>query len=83
MQHATQFCGIHIHLTERPHDPLSTQTILKNSQDDAHEVMLRLVKSKVDEFMLLTNNINWNLDEVPQNASEYPLLFEVAQVLTY
>jgi len=33
--------------------------------------MLRLVKSKVDEFMLLTDNINWNPDEVPQNGNEY------------
>jgi len=71
MQHAAQLCGIPMRLAERPHAALSARTVLKNSQDAAHEAMLRLVKSKVDEFMLLTDNINWNPDEVPQNGNEY------------
>jgi len=71
MQHATQFCGIPMCVAERLHVALLAQIVLKNSQDVAHESMLRLVKNKVDEFMLVTDNINWNVHEVPQNGSEY------------
>lgn len=70
-QHAAHLCGIPIRLAERSQAALAARSVLKNSQDAAHEAMLRLVKSKVDEFMLLTDNINWVPDEVPQNGNEY------------
>eukprot|EP01018_Ginkgo_biloba_P036928 Gb_11580 [translate_table: standard] len=70
-QHAAQLCGIPMRLAGRPNAALSARSVLKSSQDAAHEAMLRLVKSKVDEFMLLTDNINWTPDEVPQNGNEY------------
>ena len=71
MQHAAQLCDIPMRLAKRLHAALSARSVLKNSQNVAHEAMLRLVKSKVDEFMLLTDNINWNPDELPQNGNEY------------
>eukprot|EP01018_Ginkgo_biloba_P027827 Gb_27085 [translate_table: standard] len=66
-KHAAQLSGIPIRLAERPH----SQSVLKRSQDAAHETMLRLVMTKVEDFMQLTDNINWAPDDVPQNGNEY------------
>lgn len=66
-RHAAQLCGIPIRLAERSH----SQSLLKSAQDAAQETMLKLVKSKVEEFMLLTDNINWAADEFPPNGNEY------------
>lgn len=66
-RHAAQLCGIPIRLAERSH----SQSVLKSAQDAAQETMLKLVKSKVEEFMLLTDNINWAADEFPPNGNEY------------
>lgn len=70
-QHAAKLCGIPTRLVEGPHGALSAQATLRNSQAVAHDTMLKLVKSKVDEFMNLTLNINWNPEEPPQVANDY------------
>uniref|UniRef100_A0A0D6QTR7 Exocyst complex component n=1 Tax=Araucaria cunninghamii TaxID=56994 RepID=A0A0D6QTR7_ARACU len=66
-KHAAQLCGIPLRLAERPRP----QSVLKSAQDAANETMLRLVNSKVEEFMVGTENINWVADDVPQNGNEY------------
>lgn len=66
-KHAAQLCGIPLRLAERPR----VLSMLKSSQDAATESMIRLVNSKVEEFMQLTDNINWVADEFPPNGNEY------------
>lgn len=70
-QYAAQLCGIPVRLVDRPHAMLAARSVLQKSQGAAHEQMLILVKSKVDEFMQLTDNINWTPDDPPQNGNEY------------
>lgn len=70
-QHAAKLCGIPTRLVEGPHGALSAQTTLRNSQAVAHDTMIKLVKTKADEFMSLTMNINWTPDEQPQVPNDY------------
>lgn len=70
-QYAAQLCGIPVRLVDRPHALLTARSVLHTSQGAAHEQMLILVKSKVDEFMQLTDHINWTPDDPPQNGNEY------------
>ena len=69
--HAAKLCGIPTRLVEGPHGALSAQTTLRNSQAVAHDTMIKLVKTKADEFMSLTMNINWTPDEQPQVPNDY------------
>ncbi|KAH9305644.1 hypothetical protein KI387_010048 [Taxus chinensis] len=66
-KHAAQLCGIPLRLAERPR----AQSVLKSSQDATYETMLRLLNSKIEEFMKLTDNINWAAEDFPQNGNEY------------
>ncbi|KAH7424634.1 hypothetical protein KP509_11G016800 [Ceratopteris richardii] len=70
-RYAAQLCGIPVRLIDRPQASLAAKSVLLTSQGAAHERMLILVKSKVDEFMQLTDNINWAPDDPPQNGNEY------------
>ncbi|KAL3699957.1 hypothetical protein R1sor_017979 [Riccia sorocarpa] len=70
-EHAAKLCGIPMRVVEGPHGALSARAVLRQSQAVAHEQMLKLVKSKVDEFMSLTANINWSPDEPPLSGNEY------------
>lgn len=70
-RYAAQLCGIPVRLVDRPQASLAAKSVLLTSQGAAHEQMLVLVKSKVDEFMQLTDNINWTPDDPPQNGNEY------------
>ncbi|XP_024398733.1 exocyst complex component SEC15A [Physcomitrium patens] len=70
-QHAAKLCGIPTRLVEGPHGALSAQSVLRNSQAVAHDTMIKLVKSKVDEVMNSTLNINWSPDDPPQGANDY------------
>ncbi|ERN20311.1 hypothetical protein AMTRI_Chr06g178060 [Amborella trichopoda] len=71
LRHAAQLCGIPVRLAERPHASLSARAVFKTSQDAAYHALLKLVNSKLDEFMALTDSINWTSDEVQQNGNEY------------
>ncbi|OAE28606.1 hypothetical protein AXG93_2175s1900 [Marchantia polymorpha subsp. ruderalis] len=70
-EYAAKLCGIPMRLVDGPHGTLSGRAVLRQSQAVAHEQMLKLVKSKVDEFMLLTGNINWTPDDPPLSGNEY------------
>ncbi|XP_031495388.1 exocyst complex component SEC15A-like [Nymphaea colorata] len=67
LKQAAQLCGLPVRVAERPHASLSARAVLKTSQDAAYDALLKLVNSKVDEFMCLAENINWTADEVQQN----------------
>ncbi|CAK9188548.1 unnamed protein product [Ilex paraguariensis] len=71
LQHAAQQCGIPVRSVERPQASLTAKVVLKTSRDAAYLALLSLVNSKLDEFMSLTENVNWTLDDTPQNGNEY------------
>ncbi|KAJ7539673.1 hypothetical protein O6H91_11G104900 [Diphasiastrum complanatum] len=70
-EHVGRLCGIPMRLVDSPHGILAAKDVLRKSQVVAHERMLELVKSKVDEFMALTAHINWTPDDPPQNGNVY------------
>ncbi|XP_002526198.2 exocyst complex component SEC15A [Ricinus communis] len=71
LRHAAQLCGIPVRSVERPKAVLTAKVVLKTSRDAAYLALLNLVNTKLDEFMALTENINWTSEEQSQNGSEY------------
>lgn len=71
LQHAAQQCGIPIRSVERSQGSLTAKIVLKTSRDAAYLALLSLVNAKLDEFMNLTENINWTVEEAPQQGGEY------------
>ncbi|OMO51475.1 Exocyst complex subunit Sec15-like protein [Corchorus olitorius] len=69
--HAAQLCGIPVRSVERPQASLTAKVVLKTSRDEAYLALLNSVNSKLEEFMSLTENINWTAEEVSQNNNEY------------
>lgn len=66
-KHAAQLSGIPLRMADRGR----RQFPLKNARDAAEEHLEGLLQAKVDDFMLLTENVNWMADEPPQNGNEY------------
>ncbi|CAK7340301.1 unnamed protein product [Dovyalis caffra] len=71
LRHAAQLCGMPVRSVERPQASLTAKVVLKTSRDAAYLALLDLVNTKLDEFMALTENINWTSDETPQNGNDY------------
>ncbi|XP_021893339.1 exocyst complex component SEC15A, partial [Carica papaya] len=71
LRHAAQLCGIPMRTVERPQASLTAKVVLKTSRDAAYLALLTLVNNKLDEFMALTENINWTADEVSLSGNEY------------
>lgn len=71
LQHAAQQCGIPVRSVERPQGSLTAKIVLKTSRDAAYLALLSLINAKLDEFMALTENVNWTVEEAPQGGSEY------------
>ncbi|KAK3034137.1 hypothetical protein RJ639_033480 [Escallonia herrerae] len=71
LQHAAQQCGIPARSIERAQGSLTAKVLLKTSRDAAYLAMLNLVNSKLDEFMALTENVNWTSDDIAQHGNEY------------
>ncbi|XP_052173706.1 exocyst complex component SEC15A [Diospyros lotus] len=71
LQHAAQQCGIPIRSVERPQSNLTAKIVLKTSRDAAYLALLSLVNTKLDEFMSLTENVNWIPDETPSGPHDY------------
>ncbi|KAF5750313.1 Exocyst complex component sec15A [Tripterygium wilfordii] len=71
IRHAAQLCGIPVRSVERPQASLTAKVVLKTSRDAAYMALLNLVNNKLDEFMALTENINWTSEEMSQHANEY------------
>lgn len=71
LRHAAQLCGIPIRSVERPQACLTAKVVLKTSRDEAYLALLNLMNKKLDQFMALTENISWTLEEPPQNGNDY------------
>lgn len=78
LQHAAQQCGIPVRSVERPQGSLTAKIVLKTSRDAAYLALLSLVNTKLDEFMLLTENVKWITEDASQHGNEY-----VNEVLLY
>lgn len=71
IQHAAQQCGIPVRSIDRPQCGLTAKIVLKTSRDAAYLALLTLVNSKIDDFMRLTENVNWTSDEATGLGNEY------------
>ncbi|KAJ4979840.1 hypothetical protein NE237_010620 [Protea cynaroides] len=71
LRQAAQHCGIPVRSIERTRASLNAKLVLKTSRDEANHALLNLVNTKLDEFMALTENINWTTEETPQNGNDY------------
>lgn len=71
LQHAAQQCGIPTRSVERPQGSLTAKAVLKASREAAYLALLNLVNSKLDEFMALTENVNWTCEEATQPGNDY------------
>ncbi|XP_031287672.1 exocyst complex component SEC15A-like [Pistacia vera] len=71
VRHAAQLCGIPVRSVERPQATLTAKVVLKTSRDAAYIALLSLVNTKLDEFMELTQNINWTPEETSASGNEY------------
>ncbi|KAI3787652.1 hypothetical protein L1987_42264 [Smallanthus sonchifolius] len=66
-RHAAKLSGLPLRMVER-----SRRTFpLTKARDAAEEMLSSLLKKKVDGFMTLIENVNWMIDEQPQNENEY------------
>ncbi|KAK1373757.1 hypothetical protein POM88_029950 [Heracleum sosnowskyi] len=61
-----------------PKSCLNAKILLKASRDKAYLALLTLVNNKLDEFMVLTDNVKWTYDDLPQHANEY-----ISEVIIY
>ncbi|GMY19675.1 exocyst complex component SEC15A [Fagus crenata] len=71
LRNAAQLCGIPVRSVERPQACLTAKVVLKTSRDEAYLSLLNLMNTKLDEFMMLTENINWTSEEISQNGNDY------------
>ncbi|KAK1316094.1 putative exocyst complex component 6 [Acorus calamus] len=70
-KHAAQLSGIPSRVVERGGAGRRRVFPLKKSRDAAEELLAGLLRTKVDDFMLLTENVNWMGDDPPQYGNEY------------
>ncbi|KAI9181443.1 hypothetical protein LWI28_015056 [Acer negundo] len=66
-RHAAQLSGIPLRMAERSR----RQFPLNKARDGAEDMLSGLLKTKVDGFMTLIENVNWMADEPLQNGNEY------------
>ncbi|XVF80601.1 hypothetical protein PTKIN_Ptkin15bG0086900 [Pterospermum kingtungense] len=73
-RHAAQLSGIPLRMVERGR----RQFPLTKARDAAEEMLSGMLKTKIDGFMTLIENMNWMTDEPSQGGNEY-----VNEVLIY
>ncbi|XWS36157.1 hypothetical protein CRYUN_Cryun20dG0060800 [Craigia yunnanensis] len=66
-RHAAQLSGIPLRIAERGR----RQFPLNKARDAAEEMLSGMLKTKVDGFMTLIENVNWMTDEPSQGGNEY------------
>lgn len=66
-RHAAQLSGIPLRMAERGR----RQFPLIKARDAAKDILSGLLKTKVDGFMTLIENVNWMADDPPQSENEY------------
>ncbi|XP_057428227.1 exocyst complex component SEC15A-like [Lotus japonicus] len=71
LRHAAQQCGVPSRSVERPAAALSAKVLLNTSRDAAYITLLGLVNTKLDEYMNLTECVNWTTEEAKTNGNDY------------
>lgn len=71
LRNAAQLCGIPVRSVERTQPCLTAKMVLKTSRDAAYLALLNLVNNKLDEFMVLTENIKWTSEDIVENGNAY------------
>ena len=71
LQHTAQQCGVPVRTVEKPEATLTAKVLLKTSRDAAYITLLGLVNTKIDEYMNLTESVNWTSEEAKQNGNDY------------
>ncbi|CAO2824371.1 unnamed protein product [Amaranthus hypochondriacus] len=66
-KHAAQLSGIPLRMADRG----KRQFPLKKARDAAEEMLAGMIKTKIDSFMSLIENVNWMGDEPLQGGNEY------------
>lgn len=69
--HSAHLCGIPKRVAERCRTGLTARAVLKASQNAVYNALINLANFKVDEFMVLLENVNWISEEAPDNANDY------------
>ncbi|KAL6593693.1 hypothetical protein ACP70R_012227 [Stipagrostis hirtigluma subsp. patula] len=69
--HAAQLCGIPKRVAERSRSGLTARAVLKASQNAVYNALINLANFKVDEFMVLLDDVNWIAEEAPDNSNDY------------
>ncbi|KQK23485.2 exocyst complex component SEC15A [Brachypodium distachyon] len=69
--HCAQQCGIPKRIAERSRASLTARAVLKASQNAAYNALINMANSKIDEFMMLLDDVNWIVEEAPDNANDY------------
>ncbi|KAJ6819982.1 exocyst complex component SEC15A isoform X2 [Iris pallida] len=68
---AAQRCGVPVRLVERLHAGMTAKAVLKASQNVSYNALLNLINSRLDDYMVLINNVNWIADDPPPNGNDY------------
>ncbi|KAJ8493252.1 hypothetical protein OPV22_014973 [Ensete ventricosum] len=66
-RHAAQLSGIPLRIAEKG----KREFPLKKSRDATVELLLGLLRKKIDDFLLLTDSISWMADSPPPNGNDY------------
>ncbi|KAM0868420.1 hypothetical protein ACQ4PT_041334 [Festuca glaucescens] len=69
--YSAQQCGIPKRVAERSRSSLTARAVLKASQNAAYNALINMANSKIDEFMVLLDDVNWIVEESPDNANDY------------
>ncbi|XP_048572359.1 exocyst complex component SEC15A-like [Triticum urartu] len=69
--HCAQQCGIPKRVAERSRATLTARAVLKASQNAAYNALINMANSKIDDFMVLLDDVNWIVEETPDNANDY------------
>ncbi|RWW52122.1 hypothetical protein BHE74_00041483 [Ensete ventricosum] len=66
-RHAAQLSGIPLRIAEK----VRREFPLKKSRTATEELLLGLLRKKIDDFMMLTDSISWMADSPPLSGNEY------------
>ncbi|KAG2540133.1 hypothetical protein PVAP13_9NG534400 [Panicum virgatum] len=69
--HSAHLCGIPKRVAERSHSGLTARAVLKASQNALYNSLINSANFKVDEFMVLLENVSWIAEEAPDDANDY------------
>ncbi|KAK7268417.1 hypothetical protein RIF29_21115 [Crotalaria pallida] len=71
IRHAAQQCDVPVRSVEKNQASLTAKVLLNNTRGSAYIKLLRLVNTKIDEYMTLTESVNWTSEETKPNGNDY------------